>query len=44
MYVSEDAAASRRTTAEMSPETLIYGIFSDTISRDSVFANGGTDA
>ena len=25
---------------EISPETLIYGIFPDTISSDSVFANG----
>ena len=29
---------------EISPETLIYGIFPDTISRKSVFANGGADA
>ena len=29
---------------DISPETLIYGIFPDTISRDSVFANGGADA
>ena len=30
--------------SEISPETLIYGIFPDTISRDSVFANGAADA
>ena len=29
---------------DISPETLIYGIFPDTISPDSVFANGGADA
>ena len=29
---------------EISPETPIYGIFPDTISQDSVFANGGADA
>ena len=28
----------------MSPETLIYRIFPDKISRDSVFSNGGADA
>ena len=30
--------------SETSSETLIYGIFPDTILRDSVFANGDTDA
>ena len=30
--------------SEISTETLIYGIFPDTISRDLVFANGGADA
>ena len=29
---------------EISPETLIYGIFPGTILRDSVYANGGADA
>ena len=29
---------------EISTETLIYSTFPDTMSRDSVFANGGADA
>ena len=29
---------------EINPETFIYGIFPDTISRDSIFANGGAGA
>ena len=29
---------------EIRPETLIYGILPDTLSRVSVFANGGADA
>ena len=36
--------APRVRKSEISPETLIYGIFPDTILRDSVFANGGADA
>ena len=31
------------TLPGISPETLIYSIFPDTISQDSVFANGGAD-